>query len=535
MFQLMKALFLSFVITTLFSLAALTDVTAQKHPDWTEYGKRQQQYPNAQYLVGFSSARGVAPSQAEEKIEQLLGYAKQELTESVYVTIKSIGVLNIHNVNAQTHESFRKNSVSYSKLNLSNLKTKTYYDKKNQVGYALAYAEKAKLVETHLALLQKSAAAIARKLDLAQSFHEQADVQNAMKHHFESLPAFRTFEQSYTLLVALAPGQIDQFQPLLATVNGYKTTVNEKIAAYQRGYALTLDDVAYFMAKGFDIQTKEPTQAVALQPFTYEDSGLAAAFSARWQAAFEKKLIDVAGYPITQAAHINPHYQNVTGFREYAQTEVRYAVTGTFWQEGDMLKIISVLRHAQSGEAIASMEGHLPMSYLHAQKLAVLPENYRVAQQQVEAITPTQSITNDLSLQAWTNKGNENLFFVEGETMEVSLMVNKPCYVRFIYHAADERRVLLLDNYYLNEQQVGKPFTIPQAFECTPPFGAELLQINVQSAPFEQLRTSREEGFDFIAESLDKTLLKTRGFRKKPKLLQAEKRISITTLPKSTH
>merc|ERR1711916_40037 len=119
--------------------------------------------------------------------------------------------------------------------------------------------------------------------------------------------------------------------------------------------------------------------------------------------------------------------------------------------------------------------------------------------------------------------------YSEGETMKVYVKMGKPCYIRFIYHAADGSKVLLLDNYYIDASNVNKVYQIPEEFECTAPFGVETLQVNAQSAKFTPLNVREEYGYAFITDDLEEVIAKTRGFKKKEKVMLAEKRLMITT------
>ena len=89
-----------------------------------------------------------------------------------------------------------------------------------------------------------------------------------------------------------------------------------------------------------------------------------------------------------------------------------------------------------------------------------------------------------MSIDLFTNYGKENLIFEEGDTLRLYIKANKECFVRFIYHLADGSKVLLLDNFLVERGEVNKLIKIEQEFECYPPFGTEVLQLNAQTSPF---------------------------------------------------
>jgi hypothetical protein len=140
-------------------------------------------------------------------------------------------------------------------------------------------------------------------------------------------------------------------------------------------------------------------------------------------------------------------------------------------------------------------------------------------------------IDGGLSVELWTNKGNENLLFTENERMNIFVRVNMPCYLRFIYHLANGQRALLQNDYFIDESKVNFVVTMPDTFYCTPPFGAEVLQIIARTEKFDTIETETIDGYQILKEDLRKFIGTTRGFKKiKPTLMQREARLQITTV-----
>ncbi|WP_020533861.1 DUF4384 domain-containing protein [Flexithrix dorotheae] len=503
-------------------------------PGWTDYVERTNQFPKDSYIVGFNSERNVSSSQADEVLENLLDYAKIQLIESISVTIKSIGTLNITNINSQTHEYFKKTSASYSKVNVTGLNTDIYYDKRKKEAFAIAYASRSELIDTYRDKIKKGSEVIKRKIEAANTFKINGDNQSAMKNYFETLPVFREVEEAYTIIVALNTGLIQEIEPAIQEINNQKFMVNQAVAELQKGDDLSLDDVAYFMAKGFQIQTNKPKRPIQLANFTYQDSKMGSPFSKRWGSVFEKKLVDAADYPIVKFQADN-FYSGSNVFKTEEDNERKeslYRITGTYWEEGDDIKIIAILREIESGKALASMEGSLDVSWLLANNVQYRPENFEVAyeNQKVFSKDEDEVVGGELMVDVWTNRGDENLIFTEGETMKVFVRVNKPSYLRFIYHLADGTKVMLLDNYFIDQENVNKVYEIPEEFECSAPFGVETMQINAQSKRFEPLNYNYQDGYQIITDDLEEVVSKTRGFKTKKKTSNAEKRVIITTI-----
>jgi len=511
-----------------FSLLLAFETFAQA-PRWTDYSARKSMFPASSYVMGFNSERNVSAAYADQTLEDLKEYVRIQLIESINVTIKSIGTVNITNVNSKTHEFFKKTSASYSKVNLTGLQVETYYDKKRKEAFAIAYAEKAKLIESYHNALKKDSESVGRKVEIAKAFEAKSDYQNALKHYFETLPLFRQIEEAFTLMLALDPAHSATLEPIVNDVNALKLGVNQGIAALQKADNLSLDDVAYMMAKGYQLQLKPTEQNISLSNFTYQDTKMTSPLSRRWSDVFEKKLVDVASMPMTRASS-NTFYQG-NPFKEQQKRDIGYVMTGTFWKEGGKLKIISILREVGTGKALASMEGSLSLQWLAQNNISAKPQNFEEAYSELKVFSKDEIVGGGLLVDVWTNKGGENLLFSEGDIMKIYIKANKPGYVRFIYHAADGSKVLLLDNYYLDQSKVNKVYEIPEEFTCTGPFGVETLQVNVQTEKFPALRTQSMHGYDFIVEGLEDIIAKRRGFKKSKKVLTAEHRLMITTMP----
>lgn len=114
----------------------------------------------------------------------------------------------------------------------------------------------------------------------------------------------------------------------------------------------------------------------------------------------------------------------------------------------------------------------------------------------------------------WTNKGDENLIYTEGEKLKLYVRINRESYIRVIYHMADGSKVLMVDNYYVGSDKVNTVYELPFEFECAEPFGVETLQLNAQTKAFDALNTTQQYGYDFISEKLNDILVNTRGFKK---------------------
>lgn len=123
---------------------------------------------------------------------------------------------------------------------------------------------------------------------------------------------------------------------------------------------------------------------------------------------------------------------------------------------------------------------------------------------------PTEIGTTNLTVTVKTNKGNKQLEFSEGETMQLFFFVNKPCYLRLIYRLADGSLVLLRDDLIVTRSESNQWNKIKESFVCSPPFGYENLYIYASENSFEKLKTeTNSAGYKIITEGLAATLSRT--------------------------
>ena len=486
-------------------------------PDWTDYEKRHSIFPENSFLVGFSAEINENGQNIDELLKMLQGFARTHLVESITVTIKSVATLNVSNMDEITHQSFKQKSVSYSNIKVLGLKSETYYDKKKKTAYAIAYAKKTDMIKSYQFEINKHKSAISRKIVAAVKFNNKGNQQNALKNYYEAMPLFREIESRQTIIIALDPNTSSGMNTITNDIDGYKTKVVEGIASLQKNKNLSMGDLAYLMAQGYKLQIGKDKN-IRLANFTYQESKMASPFSKRWTSIFEQKLIDVGNYAVATSGSVKGQKNLLV-------------LTGTYWEDSEQLKLITILRDVNSGKALASMEGTLSLSWLKERKISFKPQNFENAYTILKTFTKDEIKGGGLLAEVWTNKGDDNIIFSESERMKLYVRVNKACYIRFIYHQADGTQVLLIDNYYIDNLKVNKVYELPDEFECTEPFGIETLQLNAQTNQFPSLQIKEKYGYVFIQEGLKSVLTKTRGFKKvNDKVLKTEKRVLFTTL-----
>jgi hypothetical protein len=512
-------------LISLFIMFSHSLIQGQTAPGWTKYESRTAFYPEETYLVGFSSEINYDEANASDLLEKCKGNARKTLIESVQISIKSTTVSGINSANYQnnpeTYEYIKHSSVSYSNADIAGLLLETFYDKKKKTAYAFTYVKKTDLINLYKQKVDSKLQSIEQMYAYAEESKKSGQNQKAFEKLVESLAVFRELEEAQSILAGT--GVFDENSIKSKKTLELKSKIDKSIDEINSSAKNDISDLAYFIANGIKVQKPELKGTIGLSSFTYQDTKMGSPFSKRLYQELEQKFISVASYNIQNK-------DNVYGGPKSSNFD--YIITGTYWEEGDYLKVILVLRDFATGKAEASMESKLSKEFCTKNTIQFLPENFINAEIKNKTFSENEIVGGDLSLEIWTNKGTENLMYSEGDTLRLYIRANKECYVRFIYYLADGSNVLLLDDYYVGTDKVNKVYQLPDEFVCSAPFGVETLQVNAQTEKFDPLLTKTVDGYRYITDDLAVIIEKNRGFKKldNNKVLKSEKRMMITTM-----
>ncbi len=220
------------------------------------------------------------------------------------------------------------------------------------------------------------------------------------------------------------------------------------------------------------------------------------------------------------------------------QTNETLLLNGTYWIHQDGL-VLLVQALDGSGNIRGSSRVKVPMAMVQALNVALKPQNFSNVKNDNPYFVEGKIVRGDLKIDVWTNKGNRDLLFKEGERLRIFVRVNQPAYVRCIYHLANGMRTPLVENFYIGKELVNKPVEISRDYEivCAAPFGVERLQIFASTEKFPplELRELELDGqmYQVLAQDLPQFLALTRGFirKKKQNAKSAERVLTVTTIP----
>jgi len=487
-------------------------------PKWAVDSLRIKQYPENEFIVAFASEQNRNKEELPKLQAKLIDLATTNLVQSIQTTITAISTVNTIELDNKLHQTFQQNSTSASNLKVTGLKSESAYDKKLKTVYAFVYAKRSDLSKYYNEVVKRNLTLISEKISAIIKLNDNNNRDEALKLITECQTLFREAEEAQTLLIAINKTASDD----LVKYNDYsklRGELDRQSGKIRKAENLTLDEAASIIATEIASIKDKFDAPIKLSYFTYQETGMNSLFSRRMQIALEQKLI-ASGINIDNSVNINQ-----------ASSSKGTLISGTYWEEGNSIRVVCIIRNIETGKPIASSEVKLSAEKLAQTNLQTKPENFQDAYANMRVFSKGEIEGGDLNIEIWTNKGSENLIFTEGEHMKLSVRANKECYLRVIYHLADGQKVLLLDNYYISTDKVNKVYELPYEFECAEPFGIETLQLNAQELAFGGLRTKNQDGYEFIVDDMQTILIGTRGMKKVNKNeLKAERRITITTM-----
>ncbi|MGE0076380.1 MAG: DUF4384 domain-containing protein [Bacteroidales bacterium] len=501
-------------------LCTIHTSTQAQAPSWANADQRKLKYPESEWVIAFVSEQNRSKEDPTKLLKQLSDLATTNLVQSIQTTITSISTANTIEMDDKLHQTFQQTSTSASNLKVSGLKSESVYDSKAKTGYAIVFAKRSDLSNHYNEVVKRNLTQITDKIATIEKMIATNSRDEALKLMSECQTLFREAEEAQTLLVAInktASADAVKYSEY-SKLHGELDQQSSKI---RKADNLTIDEAASILASELSNQKSLFDAPVKLSYFTFQESGMNSPFSRRMRIALEQKLIA-----------LNLNIESSTSINENSSASATGTlISGTYWEEGNSLRVVCIVRSIETGKTITSSEVKLSTEKLAQANIQVKPENFQEAYANMRIFSKGEIEGGDLNVELWTNKGSDNLVFTEGEHMKLSVRANKECYLRVIYHLADGQRVLLLDNYYISTDKVNKVYELPYEFECSDPFGVETLQLNAQESSFSGLRTQNSDGYEFIVDDMPTILVSSRGMKKVNKNeLKAERRVTITTM-----
>ena len=514
----------------------LITIQAGKQPDWVVNYGQSDKYDEQVYLTGFGEALGI--SQESKEIAQ--ENARADLSQKVLVKIDSTVSNYQLEDGEETLQQFSTVTQSSSELQVMGLETLTYVrdSRKNPMSFALVYIERRKLATLYQAEKKHLTSQILQLITLAEN--QDNPKYTSVQYYYQTWPLLDKLAEVQTILLSVSGTRIFSDlvsqdlvdQPLILN----KSQINRRIQQLSLHSIDNLDDVAgaiqFQLYQQFDLQH----QQLLVQPFFYQDTRLSSGFARYFKQLLEGKLEN----------SIQPHREfqakSVNYEKDMAVSAgVDYIITGSYWEKEDNIQILAFCRSVQTGEIRASANVDFKRGVLKS-SLNLKPDNFEKIMSQQLAFEQEVIDSGQLKLEVWTDRGKNALLYSQGELMKIYLRTNRPCYVRLLYILANGQKTLLVDNLQINLESVNRPLLVNDLleidFECTSPFGAEMIIGVARNYPFDTIETTERDGYIFIDTDNPKHLANitrgTKGFKRRKRndesIQQTETKLILTTV-----
>jgi hypothetical protein len=237
------------------------------------------------------------------------------------------------------------------------------------------------------------------------------------------------------------------------------------------------------------------------------------------------------------------------GVSRLASPVPKAIIQGSFFQEGDIIRVTLQLVSDSDGVIIDTRDFTIPAAELQKLNIDILPGNIKTGEEAKEreamfvpspaqAVQPVQPANADsFTITAWPDSDTATYF--DGDELKISMEAGRGCYVK-VYHINVDGRMQLLYPYQENQNNflaANTVKTIPEAparLVCQAPFGVEQIWVVASLAPFDM--NQMKEEFGKVRRVSAEEIQKTRGIiltmdTKTETVVSAETRFSLTILP----
>ena len=524
-------------------LILFTTTACAAKPGWVKNYGRSEKHPVEVYLIGFGSAWGSGAEPRQIAADD----ARADISRHIVTKVKSVIRTSESEMKGTLSQEYSGVTQSETALQLLGLETEQYIDSgRNPTTYVLAYVSRAELKRIYTARASTLREEIRRILADAEEATNTSKIDIAVEKYLSTYPLYEGLKEAEIVLLVVkhysSPGDVafDELErarkklshkpdvpPILSyteVINHVEQLVSESIAS--------VDGIARTVAFQLSKQIKQPVGKILLAPFTYQDTQMSSHFSRQLLDALEVQLGQIAKWKAVdrmRPLRSNFRPRSVQHMRDFAkEAGATLLLSGTYWEDDDQITLRATLRDVETGEIKAGAVVALDRDM---KTFNFKPQNYKQALIDQNAFAEGEFVSG-LQVEMWTDKGSEHLLYTEGETMKVSVRVNRAAHIRVLYILADGRRTLLHDNYYIDQSKVNRAVEIPQEFECAPPFGAELLVVVARTEAFPSIQTYESDGYHFLsAKDARQAARDFRGMKKKQTdVQQSETRLVLTTM-----
>ena len=519
----MRKLFFLFltVLTTIFIASASGAV-----PNWVLFELKK--YPLDTYLFQVGMSQNVAKSEAFkaataaahkkvaqrilEKVVGIIYTHKHDLAHDMVEEHYS-AVLEDYCAQRRENPALTLEGLSVRNLSVDMARTDTET-------YAFVYIQRDALTAIYAKHADRLQAEIQRQLELARLFEEQLDVPSAVSTYLRTYPLYESLKEAEIIQIGAeySPDARTAFQKLATAATRTSDTfwshrqVIRHVEALTKEVIVGFEDVCRIIGSQLSQQVRSLSGSVAVHPLLYEDSEMPSPLAVTFTRFFQKHL----KWTVVDWMR---DFENTQYALDHINRDFPWRLSPTCWENGDEVTIRAILRDVHTGEFLASAV----VRYLKSQQREALtykPRGYEGVMVEKETFKPryyvaapvqrpeaagapevltehSLSLIGGLEVDVWTGQGHNHVYYTEGDSVKIFARVNQPAYLRMLYTLADQRRTVLIDNFYIGPSQVNSPVAIGN-FRCVPPLGTEFLFVAARTEAFPEVQTRQENGYRFL-------------------------------------
>ena len=401
--------------------------------------------------------------------------------------------------------------------------------------YAFVYIKRDELKAIYAKHADRLQEKIQRQLEIARIFEKDLDVQSAVRTYLRTYPFYESLKEAEIIQIGAeySPDSRTAFRNLANAATRTSDTlwshrqVIRHVEKLAEEVIVSFDDVCRVIDSQLSQQTLPPSGSVAVHPLIYEDSEMPSPLAVAFTSFFEKEL----KWTVIDWMR---DFENTQYDLDHINRDFPWRLSPTCWENGDEVTIRAILRDVHTGEFLASAVvryrksqqrdalTYKPRGYdqVMVEKETFKPRYYvaEPAQSPTDGPTPEVLIERNFSLigglevDVWTGQGHNHVYYTEGDTVKIFARVNQPAYLRLLYTLADQRRTLLIDNFYIGPSEVNSAVGIGN-FRCVPPLGTEFLFVAARTEKFPEIQTREENRYHFLVNQDAETATQSiRGF-----------------------
>ncbi len=291
------------------------------------------------------------------------------------------------------------------------------------------------------------------------------------------------------------------------------TAIDESISALLKRPVSSVEDAIQTLAIQLSGQGLNKGTRVTVSPLTYGTTRFSSIFGRTAAVELEDALAQTKSTPKTISGPV--------------------VILGTYAERGDSVRLAVTARQVKDGRVVAAAGARILTTKIPS-SMPLKPQNFDQALLDSKLLAEGERVSGSLRVEIWTNKGDRNLVYAEGEEMKIYLRVNQPAWVRLFYLLANKAKVPLEQGYFIDASKVNRAIEYPDTFEVSPPFGVEQIFAVAYTVKPRPINTkSIQVGGEAYEVVDDKALVRHRGLRRKKKGAQvSEARLTLTTTPR---